>query len=85
MTDKELCVSTRKIDVRDAESKLREAQRNLENGLRNGRLKIQQAQSDASRDETKLFEEVERSKNFLEKEKAYLIAAEAELERGFEA
>ncbi len=85
MTDKELKVERCQLDVRTAESKLREAQRNLDEGYRKGQAQLEHAKADTEREYSKLKEELERAKIHLEMEKAYQQAAEAELARGYEA
>lgn len=74
MTEKECRVERCKLDVRDAESKLREAIAAKEQGMK-------KALADCAREEARLTEEVTRAKNAVEKEKAYLVLAESELER----
>lgn len=85
MTDKELKVEHCKLDVRAAESKLREAQHNLDEGYRKAQAQLEQAKADMEREYSRLKEEAERAKIHLEREKAYLLAAEAELARGYQA
>lgn len=85
MTEKELKVEYSKLDVRTAESKLRESQRNWDEGYRKAQAQLEQAKADTEREYGKLKEEVERAKIHLEREKAFLMAAEAELARGYQA
>lgn len=83
MTEKEYAVERAKLDVRDAESRLREARSNLAEGYKKGASIIEQAKADQEREYGKLKEELERAVVALDKERAYLQHMEAELARGF--
>ena len=78
MTEKQYKVERNKLDVREAESKLRQAQRNLDEGYKKLVADMECAYSN-------LKEELERAKIRLDVEKTCLEYAEAELARGFEA
>jgi multidrug resistance efflux pump len=85
MTEKQYKVERSKLDVRDSESKVREAQRNLDEGYKKALAQVEQAKADMERDYSRLKEELERAKIRLDVEKTYLQFAEAELARGYEA
>jgi len=85
MNEKEYKLANAKVLVREQESRVREAQRNLDEGYKNGEAKIAMAKSDAERDYTHLKEELERAKMQLEREKNWVLNCEADLQRGYEA
>lgn len=92
MNDHELKVKRCQLDVKDSESRLREVKLNLENGykksaaaLERAKIAYEEAKAVHEQEYNKLKEEVARAENHLEREKAYLLHAEAEKERGFQA
>lgn len=85
MTEKQFRVEQCKLDIRDAESRLREARKNLEEGHKKGLAQVEQARADMERDYTRLKEEVDRATTKLALEKAYLARAETELAKGFDS
>lgn len=84
MNDKESKVKRYEIDVKDAQSRLRECRSNLTQGYLNGQAQIEQAKAVAERDYSRLKEDVIRAENSLAKEKILLEQAIEELERGFD-
>lgn len=85
MTEKEYKVECAKGMVRDAESRLREAQKAMEEGYKKGVDTVDQAKAEHEREYGRLKEEVERAKSRLEQEKSYAKFTEAELVRGYES
>ena len=85
MNDKELKVEQCKLDVRTSESRLREAQRNLDEGYRKSQAQVELAKAEMEREYSRLKEELERAKIRVELDKTWLKNAECELARGFEA
>ena len=82
MNAKEKRVATCAADVREAESRLREAKMNLEYGYRKSLAVLEQAKVNHEQEYAKLKEEVTRAEIELAREKAYLAHAEAELAKG---
>ena len=78
MTEREYNLESAKACVRTAESKLNEAKRDLEHGIR-------EAQAKYDREVLRLKCEVERRTSDLEPERAFLKLKEAEAERKFDA
>lgn len=85
MNEKEYRLANAKVLVREQESRVREAQRNLDEGYKKGESQVAMARSDAERDYTRLKEELERTKMQLERDKNWVWTCEAELARGYEA
>jgi predicted nucleic acid-binding Zn-ribbon protein len=92
MTTKEYNVARNKLEVADAESRLREARRNQEVGTQKMQVDVDKAaaelewrKAEYNREITKLKEEVVRAATMVEKEKTALKWSEAELARGYEA
>ena len=77
MNQREYNVERSKLDVKQAESKLREAQKDFE-------YIYKKMQADLDREYNKLKECVERAKLDLDREKTFLKMAESELEKPFE-
>lgn len=84
MTDKEYSVERDRLDVQSSQSRLREAERNLEEGIRKTKAQVEQAQSDADKEVAKLIEEVTRAKLDVERMKKCLELSETNLARGFD-
>lgn len=85
MTEKEWKVYRAKLEVSEAESRLRECQANLAQGYTNLEAKVAQAKADMEKEYIKLKEEVTRAQLRVDVEKGYLQCMEAEQSRGFEA
>ena len=85
MNDKEYNIARAKSDVKEAESKCREAQVNLEEGYKKSQAQIEQAKCDAEKDYKRLKEELERAKIRLDNAKCWLSLKEEELSKGFES
>lgn len=85
MTEKQYKVERAKLDTRDAESRLREAKQNLDEGYRRSQAQVEQAKAAMEKKYSRLKEELERAKNRCDMEKTYLQYVEAELSRGYEA
>lgn len=85
MTEKEYRLANAKVLVREQESRVREAQRNLNEGYKKVEAQVAMAKSDAERDYARIKEELERAKMQLERDKHWVQHAEAELARGYEA
>ena len=85
MNEKQMRVARCKADVKDAESKLREAKMNLDHGYLKSLATLEQAKATHEQEYARLKEEVVRAEIQLGREKDYLTNAEADLERGFEA
>lgn len=82
MTQKEHAVERCKCDIREAESRLREANRNLEEGYKRQVALVDQSKADMEREYARLKEEVERATIKVENEKLWLKLAESDLARG---
>ncbi len=78
MTEREYDLESAKASVRFAESKLSEAKRDLEHGVR-------EAQAKYDREVLRLKAEVERRNSDLERARAFLKFKESEAERKFDA
>jgi len=85
MNDKELRVERCKLDVKTAESKLREAKRNLEEGYKKSQAQVEQAKSDMEKEYGRLKEEVKRAEIQVQLENKYVEAAEEALIKGYES
>jgi len=85
MNEKEYKVYRAKLEVSEAESRLRECQANLAQGYTNLEAKVIQAKAEMEREYTKLKEEVTRAQIRVDVEKGWQQAMEADLARGFEA
>lgn len=84
MTDKEYKVQIAIRDVKNAESRVLEAQAAFEAGMQKASFAVRCAEAELSRETTRLKEEVSRALNNLECEKSFHALAQAELERGYE-
>lgn len=78
MTEKHYRVERSKLDVKDAESKMREAESNYDKGCKKAKFEM-------DRECIHLKEELERVRVKVGGESAYLKYAESELERGYGA
>ena len=85
MTEKQHKVERNKLEVREAESRLRQARRDLDEGYKKAQARVEQEKAEMEREYSKLKEELERAKIRVEMEKTSLQYAEAELARGYEA
>lgn len=85
MKEKEYNVARARHDVREAESKVRDAKRNLDEGYREELAKVEQAKASMEKTYSNLKEELERAQIELDREKDALKFAEAEMARGYEA
>lgn len=84
MTEREGRVARFKIDVLNAESRLREAQRNYEEGSKLAEAKLKQAEAEKQKEVSRLLEEMKRAKNAVDTEICHLKEAETALEKGFD-
>lgn len=84
MTEKENKVRQCELDVQVAENKLLEARQNLDIGIKKAQAELDLANTEFIKAGVTLRNELERAKIELERQKAWLAEAKAELERGFE-
>lgn len=85
MNEKQLRVARCRADLKDAESKVREAKSNLDQGYRKSLAVLEQAKATHEQEYARLKEEVVRAETNLSREKDYLSNAEADLARGFDS
>lgn len=72
MTSHEAKIERQKVDIRTAESRLREAQKSMEHGYAKGQAELQKLKAETERDYGKMKSEVERAQLDLERERIYL-------------
>lgn len=84
MTQKECSVQSAKVSLQEAESRLRDAERQESEGKLKAEAQIAIAKADSYREVIRLREEVVRASLSVERCKIYLKGAETELEQGFE-
>lgn len=85
MTNKEYFVQQCEVGLRREESRMREAQSNLDQGYRKAVAQVEQAKADMEREYKRLKEELERAKTDCEYSVIVLARAKADAERGFDA